>query len=83
MFDRRALIVMVAAAGMLTGCASAKRAQASPGLLRADAPVLSLGAGDSLGQRVYLNDLIIAARATNTEVAVTAVPESMPIDLGD
>lgn len=80
----RALLVLAAAAcGPLTACNSARPA-ASMGLMRADAPVLTLGAGDTLGRAVYVNDLIIAARElTSTDVAITAAPETGPIGLDD
>lgn len=83
MSSKSTLVLVLGAAVLLSGCASPKR-QASMGLMAPDTPVLSLGAGDSLGQRVYLNDLIIAARdSAGSEVAVTAVPESMPMGLGE
>ncbi|GJQ29268.1 MAG: hypothetical protein HBSAPP03_11520 [Phycisphaerae bacterium] len=78
---------VIAAAGLILlvgGCKSASTTTASPGLLRAQPTILlSLGAGDSLGRRVYLNDLIIAAKAGNLDVAFSAVSDGSPIDLGE
>ncbi len=74
--------LVLAATGV--GCKSASRSQASMGLMRTSQPaLLSLGAGDSLGRRVYLNDMVIAAREGSLDVAVTAASDSSPVDLGE
>lgn len=72
-------LVILSVAG-LSGCKSAQTAQSVPGnaslgMMRSQPAVVSLGAGDSLGRRVYLNDLVIAARFIPMDVAVTSVGE--------
>lgn len=84
MIRRIALISVFSLAAAGVGCKSTARTQASMGAMRSPQPVLlSLGAGDSLGQRVYLNDMVIAAREGSLDVAVTAVSDSSPLDLGE
>lgn len=76
-----AVLALALAAG---GCASKSRTTASMGMMKPEAGVLlSLGAGDALGRRVYLNDLVIAARELQGDVAFTAAPETGSIDLGE
>jgi hypothetical protein len=60
----------------LTGCASHQAApQASMGDLGTPASLLSLGAGDSLGRAVYVNDLILAAAALDKSTTYTNVDQ--------
>jgi len=83
MIRRIAFISLLSLAAAGVGCKSSNT-QASMGAMRSPQPVLlSLGAGDSLGQRVYLNDMVIAAREGSLDVAVTAVSDSSPLDLGE
>lgn len=82
MIRRITLISLLSLAAAGVGCKSAGT-QASMGAMRSTPVLLSLGAGDSLGQRVYLNDMVIAAREGSLDVAVTAVSDSSPLDLGE
>ena len=80
---RRTTLCRLAPAILLTtlaaGCASHRTApSASMGDL-GDAPaVLSLGAGDSLGRAVYVNDLILAAAALDKSTTFTNVDVGAP-----
>ena len=67
-----ALLVLTAAVG---GCSSHQPAQhASMGVMGTPA-TLSLGAGDTLGRAVYVNDLILAAAALDKTTTFTNVDE--------
>jgi hypothetical protein len=73
----RTLICTISAA-LLTlvagGCASQQAAPtASMGDLGNAPAVISLGAGDSLGHAVYVNDLILAAAALDKSTTFTNV----------
>lgn len=82
---RKCMIVAVAGGCLaLGGCGADRGAtRASMGVMRPDAAVLTLGAGDALGRSVYVNDLIIAAREVQGDVAITSVPETGSFDLND
>ena len=62
-------------AACLTGCATSHPAPASGsmGEMGAAPQALSLGAGDSLGRAVYVNDLILAAAALDKSTTFTNV----------
>ncbi|MDX2132333.1 MAG: hypothetical protein SFY69_09800 [Planctomycetota bacterium] len=68
----RTALVLVAACGV-GGCARSRPA-ASPAVFQ-PGPLVTLGAGDSLGTRIYLNDLIIASRAIDQDIVITSVPD--------
>ena len=73
-----ALSAAVLTAICLVGCSSAKPRSASMGDLGGPAngaASLSLGAGDSLGRSVYVNDLILAAAALDNGTTFTNVDE--------
>lgn len=57
---------------LIAGGCSAQRPAASMAVLRPDRPVLSLGAGDALGRAVYVNDLVLAAKANNLDTSAVA-----------
>jgi hypothetical protein len=63
----------------LGGCATHQAAQpvAAMGDLGPQPAVLSLGAGDSLGRAVYVNDLIIAAAELDKSTTYTNVDQGM------
>lgn len=78
------ILAMLAGCVVLGGCnASRGNARVSLGVMRPDAAVLTLGAGDALGRSVYVNDLIIAAREMQGDVAITHVPETGSMGLND
>jgi len=78
------IVVVLAGLAGLSGCNTGRStANASMGVMRPDAPVLTLGAGDALGRSVYVNDMIIAAREGASDVAITAVPETGAVGLND
>lgn len=58
-------------AGTLGGCASMVDRSASMGLMSGPAP-LTLGAGDTLGAEIYINDRVLAMRETG-EVNLAAL----------
>lgn len=74
------MLKFVAAAAMtgvgaaLTAC-STQHVPASMGMVSPQGDVLSLGAGDSLGRAVYVNDLILAAAALRNEATFTTAEE--------
>jgi hypothetical protein len=70
-----ALCLSLALTAAVGGCASHQAAQhASMGVMGAPA-TLSLGAGDTLGRAVYVNDLILAAAALDKTTTFTNVDE--------
>jgi hypothetical protein len=58
------------------GCAKSTR-PASPAVFT-PGPLVTLGAGDALGTRVYVNDLVLAARESARDVVLTSVPDVGP-----
>ena len=62
---------------VLGACTSekARTTDASMGALGEAPEVLSLGAGDSLGRAVYVNDLILAAAALDKSTTFTNVDQ--------
>ncbi len=64
----------VAIVFLVGGCAKSAR-PASPAVF-APGPLVTLGAGDALGTRVYVNDLVIAARESARDVVLTSVPDT-------
>ena len=71
---RPALLAACLTAACLTGCANhARHDNASMGMLGDQPQPLSLGAGDSLGRAVYVNDLILAAAALDKGTTFTNV----------
>lgn len=75
---RRVLLVgvMIGVAG-LSGCGASRRPAASMAVFRpGPAPVSTLGSGDSLGKVLYVNDLVLAAKAQGVPAtAFTAASE--------
>lgn len=66
----------------VSGCASRQPAHASMGVLGTPA-TLGLGAGDTLGRAVYVNDLILAAAALDKTTTFTNVDEDAAQLLAD
>lgn len=63
--------------GFAGGCSSNPSAdEASMGVLSYEPTVLTLGAGDALGWRVYTNDIILAARMNDAGSRRAIVTES-------
>ncbi len=81
MLTKSACLSFTLAAIFATGCQHARPAASMA--VYADTPVLTLGAGDSLGRTVYVNDLIIAAREANQDVMLTEVPVEGPMSLDE
>lgn len=67
-----AVIISAACLVLCAGCNRAGRSAASMGALSPQTHTLTLGAGDSLGRVIYVNDLILAARALNADEMLTA-----------
>lgn len=83
--NRGSTAVMITAACLVlcAGCNRAGRSTASMGALSPQAPTLTLGAGDSLGRVIYVNDLILAARALNADEMLTAVDTTESFELAE
>jgi len=62
---------------VLSGCGAARRTAAAMAVFRpSPAPVSTLGSGDSLGKVLYVNDLVLAAKAQGIpSTAFTAASE--------
>lgn len=76
-----AIVAFLGAISFMVGCQASQKTQTSMGVFPSEGPILSLGAGDSLGRRIYVNDLIIAAREQGIDIAVTAASETAPVSL--
>jgi hypothetical protein len=83
MFRNTVILASVCAISFLSGCKTSRSTQASMGFFSSRGTIASLGAGDALGRRIYVNDMIIAAREQGVDFAITAVPETTPVSLGE
>jgi len=83
MSGRKLMIGALIAATCLGGCASRRVPPASMSVIAPDTTLSSLGAGDTLGRSIYINDLIIAAREANEDFVITEVPIEGPIRLDE
>ena len=83
--NRRNAIVCSAAALTLVlgGCSSYRPQQASMGMLGSNNTVLSLGAGDTLGRAVYVNDMILAAAKLDGDTTYTNVDQGAVETMSD
>jgi len=83
--NRGSVAVMITAAclALCAGCNRAGRSPASMGVLSPQPQTLSLGAGDSLGRVIYVNDLILAARALNPDEMLTAADTAESFELAE
>ncbi len=73
-------LTFAAVALSLTACGTSHTAAhpTNMGMMSPEGQVLTLGAGDSLGRAVYVNDLILAAAAYEPTTAYTNVdPQSL------
>lgn len=78
-----AILISAACLALCAGCNRAGRSPASMGALSPQPETLSLGAGDSLGRVIYVNDLILAARALNADEMLTAADTAESFDLAE
>ncbi|MCE7975415.1 MAG: hypothetical protein DYG92_14000 [Leptolyngbya sp. PLA1] len=78
-----AAVLSAACLFLCAGCNRANRPAASMGALSPQSPVVSLGAGDSLGRVIYVNDLILAARALNADELLTSADTAESFDLAE
>lgn len=82
---RGSVAVVIAAACLVlcSGCNRAGKPAASMGVLRPQPEILTLGAGDSLGRVIYVNDLVLAARTLNADEMLTAADSAESFDLAE
>ncbi len=69
-----ALCLSLVLTAVVGGCSSHQTPHASMGVMATPA-TLSLGAGDTLGRAVYVNDLILAAATLDKTTTFTNVDE--------
>ncbi|MCC6950646.1 MAG: hypothetical protein IT433_04285 [Phycisphaerales bacterium] len=83
--NRGSVAVMIAAAclALCAGCNRSGRSPASMCALSVQPQTLTLGAGDSLGRVIYVNDLILAARALNADEMLTAADSAESFELAE